>query len=202
MVRRIENGNGRIRSAGADYLAWAVLDALVDNYFGVIDALDEAVSHLDDQLQEDAVSIEAAHLYAIRREVTGLHRLVRPLREVANALTRPNSALMTDQSEPFYRDLYDHAIHAIERTEDLRDMTAGLRDFYLSAISNRMNEVMKVLTCFSTIFLPLTFFAGIYGMNFEHMPELGWKWAYPALWIGFVVIAGGMFVLFRRKKWL
>ena len=109
---------------------------------------------------------------------------------------------MTAQSSPFYRDLYDHAIQVIERTEDLRDVTSGLRDFYLSSMSNRMNEIMKVLTCFATIFLPLTFLAGIYGMNFEDMPELKWGWAYPALWVMFIVTAGGMVLYFRRKKWL
>ncbi len=203
VIQRIKSGGGgRIRKAGADYLAWAITDAIVDNYFGVIEALDDAVADLDDRLQTDAAGVDGALVYSTRREVTGLYRLVRPLREIASGLHRCESKLLTKQSEPFYRDLYDHAIHAIEETEDLRDLTSGLRDFYLSAVSNRMNEIMKVLTCFSTIFLPLTFLAGIYGMNFEHIPELKWSWGYPALWIAFAIIALCMVALFRRKRWL
>lgn len=202
VVARIQAGSGRIRNSGIDYLGWAIFDAVVDNYLTVIDAFADVIAQLDDQLQDDPLSVEATHLYATRHEVSALHRLVRPLREIANTFNRPNTILITEQAQPFFRDLHDHAIHALDQVEDLRDTTAGLREFYLSAVSNRMNEVMKVLTCFSTIFLPLTFLAGIYGMNFQHMPELGWKWAYPALWTAFLIIAGGMFILFRRKKWL
>ncbi len=203
VIERIRTGSGgRIRKSKADYLAWAILDAVVDNYYDAIDSLDEIVTVIDDQLQEDAASVEVAHLYAVRREVNGFHRLARPLREIAGALERSESRLLPSGSKPFYRDLYDHAIHVIERTEDLRDLAAGLRDFSLAVMSNRMNEVMKVLTCFATIFMPLTFIAGVYGMNFEKMPELKSGWAYPAVWGSFVLIAGGMFVYFRRKKWI
>ncbi len=201
VLDRIKKGMGRIRGAAQDYLAWALLDAVVDNYFGVIDGVDQQLTDLDDALQKDAAGVEANVLFTAKREVSELHRLVRPIREIATALYRGDSALLTEYSKPFFRDLYDHAIQAIESVEDLRELAAGLRDFYLSAVSNRMNEIMKVLTLFASFFLPLTFLAGIYGMNFEHMPELAIPWAYPALWGVFIVLALGMLVLFRKKRW-
>lgn len=202
VLERINKGAGRIRGAEQDYLAWALMDAVVDHYFGVIDGVDHQLSDLDGALQEDAAGVEAGVLFAAKREVAELHRLVRPIREIATALHRGDSLLLTDYSKPFFRDLYDHAIQAIESVEDLRELASGLRDFYLSAVSNRMNEIMKVLTLFASFFLPLTFLAGIYGMNFEHMPELAVPWAYPALWSVFIVASIGMFILFKRKKWL
>ncbi len=175
---------------------------MVDHYFVVIDEVGEALSKLDEMLQEDITAVEAGHLYASRREVVGLHKLVRPLREICTHLLRGESPLLTEASQLYFRDLYDHSIHVIESTEELRELASNLRDFYLTAESNRMNEVMKVLTCVATIFLPLSFIAGVYGMNFEHMPELKHAWAYPLLWLVFVSVAGGMLWLFVRKKWL
>ena len=195
-------GGGRIRKSGADYLAWALLDAVIDHYFRVIEGVDETIAAIDEKLQVDTDAVEPAELYALKKEVSALHRLVRPIREIATVLLRSDSALMTDYSRPYYRDLYDHALHVLESAEDLRELAGALRDFYLTAVSNRMNEVMKVLTSFATIFMPVTFLAGIYGMNFEVMPELKWPWAYPALIGIFLVIAGVMFVFFRRKKWI
>ena len=202
VLERIQRGTGRLRGAEQDYLAWALLDAVVDNYFGVIDRVDQQLSELDDELQEDAAGVQAQALFAAKRSVAELHRLVRPAREVVTALQRGESRLLTAYSQPFFRDLYDHALQANEHTEDLRELVSGLRDFYLSAVSHRMNEIMKVLTLFASFFLPLTFLAGIYGMNFEHMPELGVRWAYPALWGVFGILAVGMLVLFKRKRWL
>ena len=202
VIDRIKKGTGRIRGAKQDYLSWALMDAVVDNYYGVIDGVDQHISELDDALQVDARSVNANLLFSAKRDVAELHRLVRPIREIATVLHRGDSALITGFSGPFFRDLYDHAIHAIESVEDLREHAANLRDFYLSEISNRMNEIMKVLTLFASFFLPLTFLAGIYGMNFEHMPELRIPWAYPALWGVFVVLAAGMLVLFKKKRWL
>ena len=203
VIERIKtNVGGRIRRFKADYLSWAILDMVVDNYLYVMDQLDEAVIAMDERLQSDPTAVEVGELYALKRDINQFHRLVRPIREISGSLMRDNSSLTTATSEPFFVDLHDHAIQAIEKTDDLRENSSSLREFYLSEMSNRMNEVMKVLTCFSTIFLPLTFIVGIYGMNFEKMPELSMRWGYPAVWVLFFVCAGGMFWLFRRMKWL
>ncbi len=202
MDRIRSGGTGRIRKSGADYLAWALLDTMVDHYFGVVDGVDLTLDEAEEKFEDDPDSLEASYLYQLKKEVSALHRLVRPIRDIATILYRSESALITRTSHPYFRDLYDHAVHVLEQTEDLRENAGSLRDFYLSQASNRMNEIMKVLTCFATIFMPLTFLAGIYGMNFEHMPELAWPWAYPALMGVFLLTAGGMFVFFRRKGWL
>lgn len=203
VIERIRTGTGgRIRRFKADYLAWAILDVIVDNYLLVTDQLDEAVIAMDERLQIDATDVAVSELYALKRDINQLQRTVRPIREIAGSLMRDSSSLTTETSLPFFVDLNDHAIQAIEKTEDLRENSSSLREFYLSAMSNRMNEVMKVLTCFSTIFLPLTFIVGIYGMNFENMPELSMRWGYPAVWASFVICAAGMFWIFRRMKWL
>lgn len=203
VVERIRTGiGGRIRRHGADYLLWALLDAVVDNYLFVIDRFDESITALEDQLELKTTGVEASEIYGLKRDVSRFFGSIRPIREITSSIRRQHSPLLDESSAPYFVDLNDHAIEVIESTEDMRERSSGLRDFFLSTVSNRMNEVMKVLTCFSTIFLPLTFFAGIYGMNFEHMPELGWKWAYPTLWAGFLLIAGGMFWLFRKMRWL
>lgn len=203
VIDRIRTGGGgRIRVFGADYLAWAILDATVDHYLSVIDHLDESVGEMDDRLQVDSSGVEASELYNLKRDVGHLYRAIRPIREITVSLTRPNTPLLEERSQAFFEDLNDHGIQVLESTEDLRENVSSLRDFYLSAVSNRMNEVMKVLTCFSTIFLPLTFIAGVYGMNFEHIPELKLEWGYPAVWLAFILCAAGMFLLFRKKNWL
>jgi len=196
------NAGGRIRRFGADYLAWALLDAVVDNYLLVTDRLDDAVVALDERLQDDPRDVEVAEIYALKRDINQLYRTTRPVREIAAGLLRENEALLSDRARPFFIDLNDHAIQVVETTEFLREGSNALRELYLSLASHRMNEVMKVLTCFSTIFLPLTFVAGIYGMNFEDMPELKHPWGYPVVWAVFVLCAAGMLWLFRRMRWL
>lgn len=196
------NIGGRIRRLGADYLTWAVLDAVVDNYLLMIDRLDDEVVAMDEKLQGSPNEVEVGEIYALKRDINRFDRAIRPVREIAGVMMRSNAALLSEASKPFFLDLNDHAIQAVETTEYLREGSAALRELYLSLASHRMNEVMKVLTCFSTIFLPLTFIAGVYGMNLEKMPELDKPWAYPAVWIVFLLCAGGMFWLFRRMKWL
>lgn len=195
-------GGGRIRRFGADYLAWALLDAVVDNYLHVIDRLDEAIVELDERLQVNATSVSVADLYGLKRDIGELFRAIRPIREITSSLVRPTSQLIEKRTRPFFADLNDHALQVIESTEDLNDRSTSLRDFFHTAASLRMNEVMKVLTSFSTIFLPLTFIAGIYGMNFKHMPELDVPWAYPAIWGVFGLCAIGMTWFFRGRRWL
>lgn len=195
-------GTGRIRNHNADYLAWALTDAVVDNYFHVIDGVMDALTRMEDTLQDSPADIEAHDLFSLKKEVSNLHRMVRPARDIATTLHSSDSSVLSPEIRPFLRDLSDHAHQVREAVDDLRDSASSLRDFYLTIASNKMNEVMKVLTCFATIFLPLTFLAGIYGMNFEVIPELKWRWAYPTLWGVFILSAGGMLYYFRRKKWL
>jgi magnesium transporter len=203
VLERIRTGlGGRIRKYGADYLLWALLDAVVDNYLYVIDQLDKSIIETEDILEQDPDKTTTTALYNLKRDIGQLYRMIRPIREIAAGLTRSNSDLLTSNSDPFFVDLNDHAVQVIETTEDLRESASALRDFHLSIVSHRMNEVMKVLTCFSTIFLPLTFIAGIYGMNFKWMPELELKWGYPLVWCFFFCGAATMFWLFRKKRWI
>ncbi len=200
--QRIRQAKGRIRRSGCDYLAYALADAVVDHYFGVLEKLGEKIEELEDELLKEpsAQTLETTH--RLKREMLYFRKQVWPLREVINSLLKDQSTLIDETTRVFLRDVYDHTIQVIDTIESLRDVLSGLHDLYLSTISNRMNEVMKVLTIMATIFIPLTFIAGIYGMNFEFMPELKWKWSYPLLWVVLVAIFGIMVFWFKRKKWL
>ncbi len=202
IIRRIHDGRGLIRKGGSDYLFWAVMDAVIDNYFIVLNQVDDEIERLDSLLIKHEEDFEPSELHALKQDIFQLYRLIRPVREIVGGLSKLDTPLISAGIHIFLRDLYDHAIHAIEITENLREAANSLRDYQANAVSLRMNEIMKVLTCFATIFLPLTFLAGVYGMNFKHMPELEWRWGYPALWSVFLLAAGGMFVYFRRRKWL
>jgi magnesium transporter len=202
VFQRIKEGAGRIRGMGADYLAWALLDAVVDHYLGIVDALDERLIAIDEGLQDGFDDLEIAHLYRMHSEVVIFHRLVRPVREIASSLSHSECPLLTHETNLFYRDLYDHAVHLVEQAADLHDHANSLREFFLATVNNRMNEVMKVLACVSTIFLPLTFLAGIYGMNFEYLPEFKWRWGYPFFWLVVILVVTTMLFIFRRKRWL
>ncbi len=197
---RVRNGRGRIRALGADFLAYAIIDAIVDGYFTVLEKLAVHIEDLEDSLTQDPPAETLQAIHALKREIVFLRRSVWPLREILTRLVRDGSPLIADSTVPYLRDVYDHSITIIETTESFRDVVAGLHDTYLSGLSNRMNEVMKVLTVIATIFIPLTFVAGIYGMNFEYMPEL--RWMYPAVWAGMALLAFLMVVCFRRKRWL
>src|SRR3972149_3958985 len=199
---RIRNGKGRIRKMGPDYLAYALIDAIVDHYFTVLERLGEKIEVLEDKLVSDPKTKTLHEIHELKREMIFLRKSVWPLREVISGLQRSESELIKESTEIYFRDVYDHTIQVIDTIETYRDMLSGMVDIYLSSLSNRMNEVMKVLTIIATIFIPLTFIAGIYGMNFEYMPELGLRWGYPALWIVMLSIAFMMLVFFRRKRWL
>lgn len=199
---RIRNGKGRIRSSGPDYLAYALLDAVVDGYFEILEQLGEEIEELESQLVENPRPEQQQAVHQLKREMILLRKSVWPLREVLAGLERSESDLMRDGTRVFVRDVYDHAIQVIDVVESFRDMLTGLQDLYLSSISNKMNEVMKVLTIIGTIFIPITFLAGVYGMNFTHLPELGWKWGYPAFWAASLAVGGVMVAFFRRRRWL
>ena len=199
---RLRKGGSRLRSRGADYLAYAILDALVDRYFQILELAGEKVELLEDDLLLHPKTAHLGQIHRYRRSMILLHRAVWPLREVIGQFERGDSALIDGATVPFLHNLYTHIIQAAEEVDTYRDMLAGLQDLYLSSLSNRMNEVMKVLTVAATIFVPLTFITGVYGMNFRFMPELGWKWSYPLFWAGSVVLTGLMIAYFKRKKYL
>jgi magnesium transporter len=199
---RIRERKGRIREMGPDYLAYTLIDAIVDGYFLILERIGDEIGELEEGLVFDPRPLTLQAIHNLKTDIIFLRRSVWPLREVVHALERRDSALIRESTVVFLRDVYDHTIQVIDTIETYRDMISSMRDTYLSSMSNRMNEVMKVLTIFASIFIPLTFFAGIYGMNFRYMPELEWRWSYPVL-IG--VLAGigvSMLLLFKRRRWL
>jgi magnesium transporter len=199
---RLRSNKGRIRKLGADYLAYALIDAIVDNYFMILEKLGETIEDIEDRLVTNPTSETLQTIHDLKREMIFLRKSVWPLREVINRLERSESALINKSTCVYLRDVYDHTIQVMDAVETFRDMLSGMLDIYLSSVSNRMNEVMKVLTVIATIFIPLTFVAGIYGMNFRYMPELEQAWSYPAVLILMLVVALVMVVYFKRKKWI
>jgi len=199
---RIHMAKGRIRKMGADYLAYTLVDAIVDKYFDVLEETGERFEALEEELLSDPRPETSARINGIKRDLIYLRKSVWPLREIIANLERGESAIMKPSTHVFLRDVHDHTIQVIDTLETYRDMISGLLDMYLSSISNRMNEVMKVLTLIATIFIPLTFIAGIYGMNFRHMPELGWRWGYFAVLIVMGCVGAVMVFFFKRKRWL
>lgn len=198
---RIRKAKGRIRKMGPDYLAYSLLDAVVDGYFAVLEATGEEIESLEELLVKEPTEKFPRQIHSLKREMIFLRKSVWPLRELVSNLQRSESALITGTTAIYLRDVYDHTIQVIDTVESHRDIVAGMLDIYLSSISNRMNAVMKVLTIIATIFIPLTFVAGVYGMNFKYMPELEWRWGYAAVLLVMIVIAAGMVVYFRKKKW-
>jgi len=205
---RIRGSKGRIRKMGADYLAYALLDGVVDNYFMILEKLGEEIEDMEEELVSNPTPETSQGIHRLKGEMIFLRKSVWPLREVINGLERGESSLIKESTIIYLRDLYDHTIQVIDTIETYRDIVSGMVDTYLSSISNRMNEVMKVLTVIAVIFIPLTFIAGIYGMNFNpeaspwNMPELNWSFGYLSV-IGLMfLIALGMIIYFKRKKWL
>ena len=199
---RIRNSKGRIRKMGADYLAYALLDAVVDNYFIILEKIGEKIEEIEELLVTEPTHETLETIHHFKKELLFLKKYVWPLREVINSLTRSESTLINENTTIYFKDVYDHTIQVIDTIETFRDITAGMLDLYLSSISNKMNNVMKVLTIIATIFIPLTFIAGIYGMNFKFMPELEWRWGYPAIWTIMLSIFVSMVLYFKRKDWL
>ena len=200
---RITNNKGRIRSNGADYLLYCLLDAIIDNYFEVMDDISEKIEILEEELFQTQASDEITfQIQELKRTILRIRRAVFPLREVLSRIDKLGDDLIEEKTRNYFRDLYDHIIQVSENIDIYREMTRGLMEMYMTTISNRMNEVMKVLTIMATIFIPLTFIAGVYGMNFEYIPELRWKYSYFVLWGIMILIFLLMLYYFRRKKWL
>ncbi|MFC2105148.1 magnesium/cobalt transporter CorA [Candidatus Bipolaricaulota bacterium] len=199
---RIQSNRGRIRKLGSDYLAYALIDAVVDHYFSILETLGERIEALGEDMTENPKREDLQSIRHMKRELLFMRKSVWPLREVLSSIQRDESQLIREATQPYLRDVYDHTIQIIDTVETFRDMVSGLMDLYLSSISNRMNEVMKVLTIIATIFIPLSFFAGLYGMNFVYMPELQWRFGYFGLLGLMFAVCGGMLLYFRRRKWL
>ncbi|UCD05926.1 MAG: magnesium/cobalt transporter CorA [candidate division WOR-3 bacterium] len=199
---RIRNAKGRIRKMGADYLAYTLLDSIVDGYFLILERVGDKIEGLEEDLISNPDEKTLQTIHYLKREMIFLRRSIWPLREVISGISRKESNLIRESTEIFLRDVYDHTIQVIDTIESFRDTVSGMLDIYLSSLSNRMNEVMKVLTIFASIFIPLTFVAGIYGMNFANMPELGWKWGYFGALAIMAGIGISMLVYFKKKHWL
>ncbi len=195
-------GAGRLRREGADYLFYALLDAIVDGYFSVIEVFGERIEAVEEEVVADPDRETLQAIYALKRSLVALRRSVWPLRDVVAELERGDSPLILESTLVYLRDVYDHTIQAAETVETYRDMMSGTLDVYLSSQSSRMNEIMKVLTIIATIFIPLTFIAGLYGMNFAYMPEIRHPWGYPAVLASMAVVAGIMLLYFKKKGWI
>jgi len=198
---RIKNGKGRIRKMGVDYLTYVLIDIVVDHYFLVLENLGERIEFLEEELIKTPASQTLQMIHQLKRDMIFVRKSIWPIREVVNGLERSGTDLIEDAVLFYLRDVYDHAVQIIDTIETLRDMLSGMLDIYLSSISNRINEVMKVLTIIATIFIPLTFIAGVYGMNFKHMPELEWRYGYFVVVSGMMIIGIVMLLSFKRKKW-
>ncbi|HLT32944.1 MAG TPA: magnesium/cobalt transporter CorA, partial [Aquaticitalea sp.] len=200
---RIRHGKGRIRGLSSDYLMYAILDAVVDNYLTILEAFGDKVEELEDAVfNAEPNNIISSKIQQHKREILKIRRSIVPLREVINKLDKTETGLIEEKTHNFLHDLYDHIIHVNETIELYREMVWGLMDMYMTIISNKMNEVMKVLTIIATVFIPLTFIVGIYGMNFDNMPELHYRYGYFILWGVMIILFFLMLVYFRRKKWL
>jgi magnesium transporter len=200
--QRLKLGKGRLRGEGADYLAYTLLDLVVDHYFVILERLGEIIEDLEDKLVANPTPDTLNRIHRLKRDMIVLRKSVWPLREVVSQLERRESPLVRDSTNLYLKDLYDHVIQVIDNIETFRDILAGMLDIYLSSLSNRLNEVMKVLTMIATIFIPLTFIAGVYGMNFKHMPELDWTWGYYSTLAVMALVSLGMILYFRKKGWL
>jgi magnesium transporter len=199
---RIRKDKGRVRKAEADYLAYALIDAIVDNYFVVLEDFGDRIEALETNLMGGKSQGQLGNLQVIKREIISLRKSIWPMREVVNNFIKAESLLIAKETRPYLHDLYDHCIQIIDTIESYRDIVGGMQDLYLSVVNNKMNEIMKVLALISTIFLPMTLVAGIYGMNFKNMPELDAAWGYPAAMTLMLVIGLSMFFLFKRRNWL
>ena len=199
---RIRKGKGRIRKMGADYLAYALLDVLVDQFFVILEEMAEAIEEVEEIVLKSPEQGAAHRIHHLKRNLLQIRRSVWPLREMVNNLEKTESPLLTKTTRVFLRDVYDHTIQLIDNVEVSREITSGLLEVHLSSLSNRTNQVMKVLTIVATLFIPLTFVVGVYGMNFDYMPELHWKWGYPAVMLLMLFAVSGMLWYFRKKRWL
>lgn len=198
---KIKLDQGRVRKKKADYLLYRLIDIIVDNYYSVLDNIGEQIEEIEDRIYSNPTEKEFKRIQLLKKELIFLRKALYPLRDAIYKLVRNESDFIEESNERYYSDVYDHVVHLIDSMDTYRDLTSSLMDIHINTLNTRMNEVMKVLTVISTIFMPLTFIVGVYGMNFIHMPELGWLWGYPAVWGIMIIIATVMIRYFRKKNW-
>jgi magnesium transporter len=199
---RIKFGGTRINRMGADFLCYSLIDSVIDSYFAILDMVEEQVEDLEEVLITKPTTDTLQKIHKLKRSMIFIRKAIWPLREVIRKLEMADTALVADSTDLYIRDLYDHTIQIIETLETILETISMMFDIYLSSMSNKMNEVMKVLTIIATIFIPLTFLVGVYGMNFDYLPELRWQWSYPILWVIMISVSVWMLSIFRKKKWL
>ncbi|MDR1930575.1 MAG: magnesium/cobalt transporter CorA [Treponema sp.] len=200
--KRIKNNAGYIRRNGTDYLAYTLIDAVVDEYYLALDLQGDKLEEIEDRAENENDTDFIPDIQKIRRALSALRRSIWPLRECVSRLLHTDSPLIRGELSPFLKDIHDHVVQAAETVENYRELMAGIMEVNLSTVSNRMNKIMKVLTIISTIFIPLTFIAGVYGMNFRNMPELVSPYGYPLIWTVMLFTAGGMLIFFKRRRWI
>ncbi|MCK5216222.1 MAG: magnesium/cobalt transporter CorA [Methanosarcinales archaeon] len=200
--QRIISGKGRIRTRGADYLAYALIDVIVDGYFLIIERIGDQIEDLEEDLLDGPRPETMQDIHSLKREMLQFRKSVWPLQEIIRRLERGESDMFNESTEIYLKDVHDHTIHVIDTIEIFNDMLSGLLDLYISSISNKINQIMKVLTIIATIFIPLTFIAGVYGMNFKYMPELDWRYGYPMVLLVMFIIGVGIMIYVRKKRWL
>lgn len=198
---RIRTSQGRVRKSGADYLTYLLLDTIIDGYFPVVEHYEDRIEALEDMIISNPDRETMQEIYDVRRELLALRRLIWPMRNVLHLLMRDHHGIVSDEVQIYFRDSYDHVIQILEIIEAYRELAASLMDVYMSTMGNKLNEIMKFLTVISTIFIPLTFIVGVYGMNFENMPELKGEWSYFFVWLVMLAVAGGLIFYFWRKGW-
>lgn len=198
---RIRTSQGRVRKSGADYLTYLLLDTIIDGYFPVVEHYEDRIEALEDVIISNPDRDTMQEIYDVRRELLALRRLIWPMRNVLHLLMRDHHGIVSDEVQIYFRDSYDHVIQILEIIEAYRELAASLMDVYMSTMGNKLNEIMKFLTVISTIFIPLTFIVGVYGMNFENMPELKGEWSYFMVWLVMLGVAGGLIFYFWRKGW-
>lgn len=199
---RIRQDQGRVRKKKADYLMYRLIDTTVESYYNVLDNIGEHIEQIENTIRTNTSDETFQKIQTIKKELIYLHKALYPLRDALGKILKDESDFIHEENLPYYSDLYDHVIHLIDSLDTYRDLTAGLTDHYINIQNSKLNEVIRVLTIISTIFIPLTFIVGVYGMNFEHFPELEWRYGYAAVWAVMLCIAGGMLAYFKYKKWI
>jgi magnesium transporter len=199
---RIRNNKGRIRRLNSDYLCYSIIDTIIDHYFTILESIGEQIEELEDHLIDNPEKKTLNSIYKLKQELVYLRKSIWPTREVVSWLQRTEHKLIDESVFIYLRDVYDHTVQVVETVETFRDLASGMLDLYLSTVSNKMNEVMKVLTIFAVIFIPLTFIAGVYGMNFEYFPELHWKFGYFGVLGIMTLVVIIMIIYFKKKKWM
>lgn len=199
---RIRQDQGRVRKKKADYLLYRLIDITVENYYNVLDNIGEQIDEIEISIREDTSDGSFQKIQSIKKELIYLHKALYPLRDALGKVLKDESDFIQEENIPYFSDVYDHVIHLIDSLDTYRDLSSGLTDQYLNIQNSKLNEVIRVLTIISTIFIPLTFIVGVYGMNFEYFPELGWKHGYATVWVVMLTIAGGMIGYFKYKKWM